>query len=100
MSLMGQSLPKRNIRTMSAIHPMATTRGTYEPCGAPKRTLVAQAGLPSGTGPLLGPEIPKFSRERFQKLGALRPLLLGWTLRCLALEWSTVAQNAHPLLNA
>jgi hypothetical protein len=34
MSQLGQKLPKRDVPTMSAIHPIATTETTYEPCGA------------------------------------------------------------------
>jgi hypothetical protein len=36
----------------------------------PKRTLVAQAGLHSGTGPLLG--FPTFPEDYFKNFGALR----------------------------
>jgi hypothetical protein len=62
-------------------------RGTYEPCGGPKRTLVAQAGSSTaasgvfvrfvGMGPLSGPEVPKTPESDFKNLGALRSLLLA-----------------------
>jgi hypothetical protein len=38
------------------------------------------------TGPTSGTEIRKFPIGDFKNRGALRALLLGWTLRCLALD--------------
>jgi hypothetical protein len=83
---------------MSAIHPIATTEAPMNPAD-PKRALVAQAGLPTGTGPLLGLKFPSFPERDFKNLGALRPPLLGCTLRTLSPDL-VPAISARPLLSA
>jgi hypothetical protein len=62
-------------------------RSTYEPCGAPKPTLVAQAGSSTaasgvfmrfiGTGPPSVLNFPSFPNGEFKNRGALPSLLLG-----------------------
>jgi hypothetical protein len=87
---MGQSLPKRDVRTMSAIHPITTTEPPMN-LADPKRTLEDQTGSRTAASRelegvsscsvervlLWDLKSPSFPLSDFKKSGALGSLLLG-----------------------